>query len=157
MHCSAFDNSLTYSKHLAMGFCATFVYCIFPENHPVYNHHNGKFKTGKLIHPRKKTQKKNDFALNECICSKFEANYHDDAITILNKCDWTQIILPLQWEFFFYYKIQNMQKYFPHPKKRILIEPLTCCALVLGSDVGCLSSTGNKCISSYITIQVIFK
>lgn len=53
VHCSAFDNSLTYSKHLAMGFCATFVYSIFPENHPVYNHHNGKFKTGKLIHPRK--------------------------------------------------------------------------------------------------------
>lgn len=98
-----------------------------------------------------------DFALNECICSKFETNYHDNAIIILNKCDWTQIILPLQGEFFFYYKIQNMQKYFPHPKKRILIEPLTCCALVLGSDVGCLSSTGNKCISSYITIQVIFK
>lgn len=57
VHCSAFDNSLTYSKHLAMGFCATFVYSIFPENHPVYNHHNGKFKTGKLIHPRKKNKK----------------------------------------------------------------------------------------------------
>lgn len=57
MHCSAFHNSLTYSKHLAMEFCAMFFHNIFPENHPVYNHHNGKFKTGKLIHPRKKNKK----------------------------------------------------------------------------------------------------
>lgn len=85
VHCSAFDNSLTYSKHLAMGFCATFLVAFSLKTTLCITTIMANLKQGNWSILEKKT--KNDFALNECICSKFETNYHDDAITILNKCD----------------------------------------------------------------------